>query len=137
MDNGFAGAAVSMATSLPQGLDPLVRQGLLAPYHDWETRIATDQFVKDIPTSRRQPTFQRLQTIEAECKKLTSMPVQLIWGMQDWCFRPDCLHRFERIFPQARTHQIPAANHYVVEDAPQEVLATIQEFCHQSSVVAS
>lgn len=126
--NGFAGAAVKMATSRPGGLAPEVKAGLLAPYHDWETRIATDEFVKDIPVSSSQPTFQRLAAIEANCKDLADLPVQLIWGMQDWCFRPDCLHRFQKMFPQARTREIPLANHYVVEDAPELVLQTIQEF---------
>lgn len=130
--NAFAGAAVTMASSRPGGLDAAVKQGLLAPYHDWETRIATDQFVKDIPTSPGQATFRRLQDIEQGCRQLSEMPVQLIWGMKDWCFRPECLYRFQEIFPQAQTRELPVANHYVVEDAPQEVLATIRQFDDQS-----
>ncbi len=100
--NAFAGAAVTMATSQSGGLPQIVRDGLLAPYHDWETRIATDQFVKDIPTSRQQPTYKRLEQIEKQLPELKDKSVQLIWGMQDWCFRPDCLKRFQKLFPQAQ-----------------------------------
>lgn len=132
--NGFAQSALTMATNRRGGLEPAVQAGLIAPYHDWETRIATDTFVKDIPTSPAHPTYAVLQGIEQRLAELSDRPVQLIWGMQDWCFRPECLHRFQKHFPHARTHEIKNANHYVVEDAPEEVIATIQAFLHATSL---
>ncbi len=130
--NGFAAAALTMATSLPKGLPKLVKQGLIAPYHDWESRIATDAFVKDIPSTAKHPTYQVLERIEQSLGKFSDVPVQLIWGMNDWCFRPECLYRFQRLFPQAQTLEIPEANHYVVEDAPEKVLKQIQSFVNRT-----
>lgn len=124
--NAFAGAALTMATARPDGLPPLVRAGLIAPYHDWATRVAVDAFVKDIPWRPNHPTYAVLADLERALPGLAHLPTQLIWGMQDWCFTPVCLRRFQTLFPQAQTREIPAAGHYVVEDAPEIVLAEIR-----------
>jgi len=124
--NAFAGAALTMATALPQGLAPRVRAGLIAPYHDWESRVAVDAFVKDIPWRPAHPTYAVLADLERSLSSLAHLPTHLIWGMQDWCFTPVCLRRFQAHFPQARTREIPAAGHYVVEDAPEIVLDEIR-----------
>lgn len=129
--NGFAWPATRMAVSRKGGLDQTVKQGLIAPYHDWETRIATHKFVEDIPARSTHPTWSVLNEIENGLTSL-NLPVQLIWGMKDWCFRPDCLERFQKIFRNAKSHEISWANHYVVEDAPEEVLDVINAF-HKSN----
>lgn len=126
--NAFAGAALTMATERPQGLDADVRSGLIAPYHDWASRVAVDAFVKDIPWRSSHPTYAVLESLEKSLASLATRPVQLIWGMKDWCFTPQCLQRFRQHFPQARVRELPAAGHYVVEDAPDEVLHEIREF---------
>ncbi len=126
--NGFAGAALTMATERPAGLPPLVRDGLIAPYHDWATRVAVDAFVKDIPWRTSHPTYAVLATLEKSLMDLAHLPVQLIWGMKDWCFTPQCLERFRKHFPHARVLELARAGHYVVEDAPDEVLGEIRRF---------
>lgn len=126
--NLFARAALRMAVAHPERLTPAVRAGLLAPYDCWDHRIAIDRFVKDIPGSPRHPTWQCLERMEAELVQLADWPVQLIWGMKDWCFRPACLERLIRIFPDAEVHRLPSASHYVVEDAAEEVMARMSEF---------
>lgn len=126
--NAFAGAALRMATERPQGLDPLVKSGLIAPYHNWETRVAVDAFVKDIPWRSNHPTYAVLDELEKSLATLAHLPVDLIWGMKDWCFTPQCLQRFRQHFPRARVLELPTAGHYVVEDEPAKVLSEIQEF---------
>ncbi len=126
--NLFARAALRMAVAKPQNMTREIRAGLLAPYDSWQHRIAIDRFVHDIPASPRHPTWQTLQQIEEGLTMLADRPVQLIWGMQDWCFRPSCLDRFLKIFVAADTHRLDDASHYVMEDAPERVIAHMNDF---------
>jgi haloalkane dehalogenase len=64
------------------------------------------------------------------------MPICLAWGMRDWCFRPDSLERFLQAWPRAEVHCLQDVGHWVVEDAPDESLAIVEQFLarrHQSS----
>lgn len=126
--NLFARAAVRMATEKPDGLSPEVAAGLLAPYDSWANRIAIDCFVRDIPFSRKHPTWSTLATLETGLSQFADRPVQLIWGMRDWCFRPSCLERLQAAFPQAEVHRLPDAGHYVVEDAHAEIVGRVERF---------
>jgi haloalkane dehalogenase len=125
--NGFARAAVTMAMSRSK-MKRDVATGLLAPYDSWENRVAIDSFVRDIPMSNRHPTHQTLLDLEAALPSLADLPSCLIWGMKDWCFRPECLHRFQSAWPNATTVEIADAGHYVIEDAPQETIDAIDRF---------
>jgi haloalkane dehalogenase len=125
--NLFARAALTMATELPGGLPRDVADGLLAPYDSWENRVAIDRFVADIPTRPDQPTWQRLESIESSLSQLT-LPRLLIWGMKDWCFRPECLERFLQHWSDAEVLRLGDAGHYVLLDRPAEVIAAVSEF---------
>jgi cis-3-alkyl-4-acyloxetan-2-one decarboxylase len=125
--NVFARAAVTMAMS-KQRLSPAVAQGLLYPYNNWNNRVAIDSFVKDIPLSRRHETYQVLKQLEADLGKLSHLPKLLVWGMKDWCFRPECLERFLKHWPDATAVRIADAGHYVIEDDPDTTLDAIATF---------
>ena len=130
--NLFARAAVKMAMSRSR-MKPEVAAGLLAPYDSWENRVAIDSFVRDIPMSNSHPTYAVLQQLESDLPKLAGLPSLLIWGMQDWCFRPECLRRFQSVWPAAETVAIDDAGHYVLEDAPEETLEAIANFLEHAS----
>ena len=119
--NLFAQAATFMAIDRLPRLSPAARQGLLAPYNNWSNRIAIDRFVKDIPMSRKHPTWEVLNDIELSLPKLATRPTSFVWGMRDWCFRPECLERLRRAFPDATVQQLSDVGHYVMEEAPEEV----------------
>lgn len=126
--NLFAKAAITMATERNQGLPKDVADGLLAPYDSWPNRIATHQFVKDIPLSPSHRTWEVLERIEAGLPELGSMPIKLIWGMKDWCFRPECLDRFVSHWPNADVTKFENGGHYIVEDEPEKVVSLVGEF---------
>jgi haloalkane dehalogenase len=130
--NLFARAATVMATERRGGLPPAVTAGLLAPYDSWANRIATYQFVRDIPTSAHQPTWLRLAAIEAQLPTLPQKKL-LIWGMRDWCFRPECLRRFQDHWVDADVEERPQAGHYVILDEPEVVIPRIREFLRAKS----
>ena len=49
--------------------------------------------MQDIPLSPRHPSYAALAEIEAGLTQFRDRPVQIIWGMRDWCFTPHFLDR--------------------------------------------
>lgn len=125
--NLFARAAVSMAMSKTR-MTQEVAAGLLAPYGNWHDRVAIDAFVRDIPFSRRHPTYAELERLEADLSLLASLPQLLVWGMRDWCFRPECLERLLVHWPTATVVRLADVGHYVMEDDPETALSAIASF---------
>jgi haloalkane dehalogenase len=130
--NAFARAALTMAVEKPERMTAEVRAGLLAPYDSWANRVAIDQFVRDIPFSPRHPTWPVLEGIEAGLSRLADRPIQLIWGMRDWCFRPECLERFAQHWPMAEIHRLEDCGHYVVEDAHERIVPLMRSCLERS-----
>ncbi len=126
--NMFAKAATFMATEQRGGLPKQIAAGMLAPYDNWNNRVAIYNFVKDIPLSRSHPTWAVLERIESGLASVADWPIMMAWGMKDWCFRPECLERLSQHWPNAEVHKIADAGHYVIEDAAEEVEQKVQEF---------
>src|SRR5262249_38746227 len=100
--------------------------GYLAPYENWDNRRAVYGFVKDIPSGPGHPTWNKLAEIEHSLPTFADRPISLVWGMRDWCFRPDCLDRFLDAWPRAEVHRLADVGHWVVEDAPEESLTIVK-----------
>jgi haloalkane dehalogenase len=132
--NLFLRAAFYMAVADRRSLSPPVRAGYLAPYGSWKRREAIYRFVEDIPASPANPTYQTLARIESELPSLGVRPWQLIWGMRDWCFTPACLDKFRELIPQARVHRFEDAGHWVLEEAPEQIIALVEDFLADTPV---
>jgi haloalkane dehalogenase len=154
--NLFSRAAMRMTLARRRSLEPAVAAGYLAPYDTWANRRAVYGFVRDIPRPRRRvslklasesrrdsatwgsefrrvsATCDTLEAIERHLPTLADRPVLLVWGMRDWCFRPDCLERFVEAWPAAEVHRLADVGHWVVEDAPDESLALVERFLETS-----
>jgi len=135
--NAFSRAASTMTLARRGRLDPRVAAAYLAPYDSWQRRAAVFQFVRDIPDSPAHLTWQVLEQIQRELGRLSSLPKLLVWGMRDWCFRPDCLERFSEIWPEAEVQQLSDVGHWVVEDAPQECESLVLEFLSRTAAPVS
>ncbi len=134
----FSRAALRMTLARRRRLDPDVAAGYLAPYDSWSSRRAVYGFVRDIPAPRRRLgtsslTSDILAEIERGLSTFADRPICLVWGMRDWCFRPNCLGRFIEAWPQAEVHRLPDVGHWVVEDAPEESLAIVEQFLAASA----
>jgi haloalkane dehalogenase len=57
--------------------------------------------------------------------------------MRDWCFRPDCLERFEQVWPHAEVRRLADVGHWVVEDAAEEVLEIVPQFLSTTDEIAA
>ncbi len=124
--NAFARAAISMAIDRLPRLSNNARDGLLAPYDSPRHRVAIDGFVKDIPMSPKHPTWNVLQQLERNLPKLSALPIHFVWGMRDWCFRPECMERMHLAWPNATRRELKDVGHYVMEEASVEVLEELQ-----------
>jgi haloalkane dehalogenase len=131
--NAFARAALTMAVEKRERMTADVCAGLLAPYDNWASRVAIDRFVRDIPFTPRHPTWQLLETIESGLDGLANLPIALIWGVRDWCFRPECLGRFVQHWPHAEIHQLEDCGHYVVEDAHERIVPIMAAFLEKTT----
>src|SRR5204862_7189718 len=111
-------AALRMTLARRPRLESQVAAGYLTPYDTWVNRRAVFGFVKDIPKPRKplfpdlviepfpeDSTWGRLAVIEQGLHAFADRPSCLIWGMRDWCFRPDCLERFLEAWPHAEVHR--------------------------------
>ncbi len=126
--NAFARAAITMATAKHRRLPENAAAGLLWPYNSWANRVAIDRFVRDIPMAPDHPTYRVLSELEKALPTLGDRPILMVWGMLDWCFRPECLRRFQKIWPQAEVLELSDVGHYVMEDAPEQTVAAIAHF---------
>ena len=131
--NLFSRAALSMAMSRTK-LSKAARVGLLAPYNSWHNRVAVHAFVRDIPANDRHATWNRLAEIESSLPEFCETPVQLVWGMKDWCFNEQCLQRFMDAWPHASVLKLNDVGHYVCEDATDDDLSAVIEFLSQHAV---
>ena len=125
--NLFARAAVPMAMSKTK-MDETVATGLLYPYDNWANRVGIDSFVRDIPLTTWHRTDRVLRQLEQDLSKLAHLPKLLVWGMRDWCFRPECMERFLLHWPDATAVRLSDAGHYVIEDDPRATLDAIEGF---------
>ncbi len=126
--NLFSIAAMRMAVADSSRLSAAARAGYLAPYDNWEHRVAIHRFVQDIPLRPSHPSYQTLLDTENGLAQFTGHPVLLTWGERDWCFTTEFLDEFERRFPSARTLRFADAGHLLFEEVPDQVLAGIRKF---------
>ena len=130
--NLFSQAALRM-TLHRKWLEWDIAKAYLAPHDSWANRRAVYDFVEDIPLTPAHPTWRTLGEIEDALPSLADLPVNLTWGMRDWCFTPECLRRFQAVWPDAQVREISDAGHWVVEDAPAEVEATLRELLQRTA----
>jgi len=132
--NGFARVATFRAAHNP--LSPAAKDGLLAPYNSWANRIATLRFVQDIPMHPGHPSWPELTRIDESIGQFTHLPMLICWGDDDFCFTPAFREEFQRRFPAAEVHHWEDVGHYVMEDAPDRLLAAMDAFLERTTAEA-
>jgi haloalkane dehalogenase len=74
------------------------------------------------------PSYHLVREVDRNLRKLKHIPMLICWGMKDFVFDKAYLTEWKRRFPDARVHAYENAGHYVLEDAPNEIIADIKEF---------
>ena len=90
------------------------------PFPNREARIPTAVFPRAITRSR-----PLLTEVETGLPKLAELPALLVWGLDDVAFREDALRRWERELPNHTTVELPGVNHFLQDDAPDDVIEAI------------
>jgi cis-3-alkyl-4-acyloxetan-2-one decarboxylase len=126
--NAFAGLAPSMACVKQERMTAAVKAGYLAPYDSYAHRIALLRFVQDIPMDPAHPTYRLLDEIGRGLSAFKDHPMLFLWGEQDWCFTKEFLAMWRERFPNAESHLIEDAGHYVLEDAHERIIPWVHEF---------
>ena len=125
--NAFCRAAASWCVAR-RPLPPDVRQMYLMPYDSPEHRVAVLKFVQTIPLRPTDPGYDIVRGVENNLGKFAGVPTLLLWGLKDFVFDRHFLAEWQRHFPHAETHTWPDCGHYLLEDAPDEVIMRVREF---------
>lgn len=123
--NLFAWPATFMTTT--QRLPRFVKKAYIAPYNNWNNRIAVARFVQDIPMEEEHPTYQVMSQIEAKIPSI-KIPKLILWGGKDFCFNRHFFNRWLEFYPEADFHYYEDAGHYVIEDELEDVVNRITDF---------
>lgn len=115
-------------TTMPRA----VRHAYRAPYADWDSRISTLRFVEDIPLEPSDRAYPIVRDTGEGLASLAHVPMSLVWGMKDFVFGDAFLREWERRCPHAEVLRIPDAGHYVLEDAPGDVVPRFVRFLNAS-----
>jgi haloalkane dehalogenase len=124
--NIFVLAARFMATKKPMPLP--ARQALESPYDSWANRAGIAGFVMDIPISPNHPSYQLLKEVGRLLPSLRAAPMLFVWGGRDFCFDWRFLDEWRKRFPEAESHSIGEAGHYLLEDAPDKIMPLVARF---------
>ncbi len=124
--NLFSVAALYMATRKP--LPPDVKKGLAFPYNNWNNRIATYEFVQDIPLAKQDRSYPLVNYVDNNLSRLSSIPMQILWGEHDFIFTMEYFAEWQKRFPDAEAQSFKSAGHYLFEDEPEKTMDLIESF---------
>jgi haloalkane dehalogenase len=130
--NGYVKPALLGTSAYPHHFTDTVLNAYLAPFPTPASRRALLCWSRDIPIASSDPSYAEMQRIEQGLPQFRTIPVLLIWGMQDPVLPPAVLHQWQRVYPHATTQEITDASHFVHEDAPTQVLTAIEQFLDAS-----
>lgn len=120
--NAFAQVALRRCLVRPELLSAEVRRGYLAPYMNWEDRIANLRFVQDIPMDPDHPSYAALTRIDDGIKHFRDHPALIAWGSKDFVFNGGFFDEWRARLPKAEAHYIDDASHYVLEEAHERII---------------
>jgi haloalkane dehalogenase len=114
---------VFFARGFAKPISPEVRAMYLAPWRKRSRRLASviapRQLIKAAPFLRQ---------VEASLPRLKDLPALIVWGEKDFAFEDKERARFEQVFPLHKTEVLPAASHFLQEDAGEDIARAFRVF---------
>jgi haloalkane dehalogenase len=110
-----------------------VLQGYLAPYTNWNERLALVRFPQDVPLAPSDPSYHLVAVMETGLAKFRDTPALIAWGDRDVVFPSAAVDLWRKHWPQAEVHRFADCGHWVLEDAPEEVAGLVKVFLDQTT----
>jgi haloalkane dehalogenase len=135
--NAFARGATRLAvTRRPMARE--LRNAHCRPYDSPRHRISTLRFVQDIPLAVGDPSYDLVGRSQAglEAGAFRNIPTLICWGMRDFVFDEHFLARWIEYWPDAEVHRFEDCGHYVLEDAPDEIIELLRDFLRRHPLSA-
>jgi cis-3-alkyl-4-acyloxetan-2-one decarboxylase len=126
--NGYVERALTGTTHHSERLTDLVMDAYRAPFPTRESRVAMLCWSRDNPVTEADPSYLEMQRIENNLSLFAKTPTLIVWGMLDPVLPPSVLRWWQKVYPQAITHEIQDASHFLQEDAPQQIGGYINDF---------
>jgi len=126
--NAYLEPALLGTTHHTEKLTPSVMEAYKAPYPTPETRTALLCWSRDIPVQESDASYAEMKRIELGLPQFSKTPTLIIWGMKDPVLPASVLRLWQGIYPQAITHEIEDASHFLQEDAPERIVGYIEAF---------
>lgn len=123
---------IASHTCSVKGMSRKIRHGFRAPYDSISHRIATTEFVLDIPLQQGDRSWEELKKLEAGLPLLQNIPMIVCYGRRDFCFNRHFFNEWKRRFPKAEYHTFNAG-HYTLEDAGQEIFELVKKFFEKNN----
>jgi haloalkane dehalogenase len=118
--NFFATRLVAMM--LGKTATPDMLAAYAAPFPTPESRKGTAVFPVQI--TKATPW---LEEIHRCLPRLSSIPVEFIFGLKDLMTKPADMKRWTDLFPNAGVQKVPDANHYTQEDTPESYVKALEK----------
>lgn len=119
--NAFVNLAIPAGTTRRLSSDEMA--AYRAPFPTKKSRKPTEVFPREILESR-----DLLYDLERELPKMSKTPTLFVWGDKDPAFRHKELRRFQLAFPNHELVELDGAGHYIQEDEPERIAASIARF---------
>ena len=126
--HGYLEPALRGTTYHVERLTTTVMDAYRAPFPTPASRLALLCWSRDIPMHVADPSYTVMQQIESGLALFARIPVLLLWGMRDPVLGAPVLHLWQDVFPQAQTHVVEDASHFVPEDVPECLVKWITAF---------
>ncbi|KQX46826.1 alpha/beta fold hydrolase [Paenibacillus sp. Root444D2] len=127
--NFFAKKIVPHGIYHSEKITDILRKAYTDPFPTPKSRKPTWVFPRQIRKAR-----PWLAEIEAKLPVLSNLPAQILWGMKDSAgFPPEEMAKWQGYLKLNETESLDDASHYVQEDRPDRVVASIRRVLERTS----
>jgi pimeloyl-ACP methyl ester carboxylesterase len=119
--NGFA--SLALKAGIVRKLPPDVANVYLRPFRPLDRRGIAAFYPGQITAAT-----EYFAEVEAGLPRVADKKALIFWALKDQGFPRSDLARFEETFPNHKTIELPNANHFFFEDAPDQMFPEIRAF---------
>lgn len=128
--NFFAKKIVPHGIYQSEKITDILRKAYTDPFPTPKSRKPTWVFPRQIRKAR-----PWLAEIEAKLPVLSNVPAQILWGMKDSAgFPPEEIVKWQGYLKLNETESLDDASHYVQEDRPDRVIASVRRVLERTSL---